>query len=52
MNYDTLAKTKFNRLMFKILKLDRDNLNTREYTNTEMVERIRKMIEEEVKKCY
>ena len=52
MNYDTLAKTKFNRLMLKILKLERDNLNTREYTNTEMVERIRKMIEEEVKKCY
>ena len=49
MNYETLDKTKFNRLMLKILKLERDYLNTREYTNTEMVERIRKMIEEEVK---
>lgn len=43
---------KIKRLKLDILRLERDNLKTREYSNDEMVEKIRKLIEEEVKKCY
>jgi hypothetical protein len=35
-----------------ILKLEQDNLKTREKTNEEMVEAIRKIISDEVKKNY
>lgn len=47
-----IDETKLNRLKFKILKLERDNLKTRECNNPQMVEEIRKMIEEEVRKCF
>lgn len=47
-----LDEKKINRLKFDILHLERENLKTREYTNEEMVDKIRKLIEEEVKKCY
>lgn len=47
-----LDERKINRLKLDILRLERDNLKTREYSNDEMVEKIRKLIEEEVKKCY
>ena len=48
----TLDEKKINRLKLEILKLERENLKTREYTFGEMVDKIRKLIEEEVKKCY
>jgi hypothetical protein len=47
-----LDEKKLNRLKLDILTLERDNLRTRELTNDEMVEKIRKLIEEEVMKCY
>jgi hypothetical protein len=50
--FQPLNETKINRLKLSILQLERDNLNTREYTDDEMVDKIRKLIEEEVKKCY
>ena len=52
MVYKICDESKINRLKLKILMLERDNLKTREYTNDQMVEKIRKMIEEEVKRCY
>ena len=48
----TLDEKKINRLKLEILQLERENLKTREYTFGEMVDKIRKLIEEEVKKCY
>lgn len=50
--FQPLDEKKLNRLKLSILTLERDNLRTRDSTNEEMVEKIRKMIEEEVKKCY
>lgn len=47
-----LEEKKLTRLKLDILMLERDNLRTREFTNEEMIEKIRKMIEEEVMKCY
>lgn len=47
-----LDETKINRLKLHILRLERENLKTREFTNEDMVNKIRKLIEEEVKKCY
>ncbi len=49
---EPLDEKKLNRLKYGILALERDNLKTREKTNEEMIERIRKLIEEEVNKCY
>lgn len=49
---EPLDEKKLNRLKYSILALERDNLKTREKTNEEMIEKIRKLIEEEVNKCY
>ncbi|MGI6162739.1 MAG: hypothetical protein ACOYEQ_02275 [Bacillota bacterium] len=49
---EALDETKLNRLKIRILSLERDNLKTREFGYDDMVNRIRKLIEEEVKKCY
>lgn len=50
--FQPLEEKKINRLKFDILHLERENLRTREFTNDEMIEKVRKLIEEEVKKCY
>lgn len=47
-----IDKAKLNRLKFRILLAERENLKTRAETKSEMIEKIRKMIEEEVNKCY
>ncbi|WP_165418303.1 hypothetical protein [Cohnella kolymensis] len=47
-----IDKKKLDRLKFYILKAERENLRTRQDTNEQMVEKVRKLIEEEVKKCY
>lgn len=44
--------TKLNRIKLSILKLERENLKTRDKTNDEMVENIRRIIMDEVKKNY
>ena len=40
------------RIINKILELEKDNLKTKKYNNDEMVNEIKKIIEEEVNKCY
>lgn len=47
-----INEKKLNRMKFNILKVERENLKTRERTNEEMVETIRKIIQDEVKKNY
>lgn len=49
--YDINEK-KANRLTRKILKLENENLKTKQYSRSEMSDQIIKLIEEEVKKCY
>lgn len=44
-----LDERKINRLKLDILRLERDNLNT---PDPDITDKIRKLIEEEVKKCY
>lgn len=43
---------KLDQMKLKIFKAEHKNLKTREKTNDEMVEYIRKIIKEEVKKNY
>ena len=43
---------KLNRMKVEILKVEQENLKTREKTNDEMVETIRKIISDEIKKNY
>lgn len=43
---------KLNAMKFKILKAEQENLKTREKTNDQMVETIRRVITDEVKKNY
>lgn len=45
-------KTRLDRIKYHLLRLERENLRTRSQTFDDMVEKLRKMIEEEVKKCY
>jgi hypothetical protein len=47
-----LNEKKLNQLKVAILKAEQDNLKTREKPNEEMVDVIRKIIVEEVKKAY
>ena len=49
---ELLDKKRFNRMMVKILKAEQENLKTRERPNDEMVELIRRIIIDEVKKTY
>jgi len=51
-NSDTLQKQVLNSIQYVIVFSENENLRTRSQTFDEMVEKIRKMIEEEVKKCY
>ena len=43
---------KLNAMKFKILKTEQENLKTREKTNDQMVEAIRRIITDEAKKNY
>lgn len=43
---------KLNAMKVKILKVERENLKTREKTNDQMVELIRRIIKDESKKNY
>ena len=49
---DNIEKVKAKRLMKNILELENNNLKTKTYTRSEMSDKIIKMIEEEVRKCY
>jgi hypothetical protein len=42
---------KANKILSKLIVLESDNIRTKKYNDSEMVRKIRKMIEEEVK-CY
>ena len=47
-----LNEKKLNQMKVAILKAEQDNLKTRERPNEEMVDFLRKIIVEEVKKAY
>ena len=47
-----LDEKRLNNMKVIILKLEQENLKTREKTNDEMVEGIRKVISDEIKKNY
>ena len=49
---EEVDKQKVKILIEKILKLEHENLRTKKYNKSEMSEKIKKMIEEEVRKCY
>lgn len=51
-NADRLDKAKAIRMIKNILKLEQENLKTRKYNKDEMIEKIKDIIEEEVRKCY
>jgi len=51
-SYKDLDETKLKRLKYNIFLLERENLRTRELNSDQMVEKIRKLIIEEVDKCY
>lgn len=48
----TLDEKRLNNMKVIILRLEQENLKTREKTNEEMVEAIRKIISDEIKKNY
>ena len=52
LNQDTLKEKKLNQMKVAILKAEQDNLKTREKSNDAMIDTIRKIIVEEVKKTY
>lgn len=45
-------KAKATALMKKILDAEKENLKTKHYNRSQMADHIKKMIEEEVRKCY
>lgn len=47
-----IDKKKVKNLIKKILVLEKENLKTKRYNRDQMSEKIKKMIEEEVRKCY
>jgi len=47
-----LNEKKLNQMKVDILKAEQDNLKTREKSNDAMVDTVRKIIENEVKKVY
>ena len=47
-----INEKKLNAMKFKILKAEQENLKTRERTNDQMVELIRRIITDEAKKNY
>jgi hypothetical protein len=51
-NEKNVNEKKLNAMKFKILKAEQENLKTREKTNDQMVEIIRRIITDEAKKNY
>lgn len=49
---DIVQEKRINAMKFKILKVEQENLKTREKTNEQMVETIRRIINDEAKKNY
>ncbi|WP_176528280.1 hypothetical protein [Priestia megaterium] len=47
-----IDQKKLNQMKLNILRAEQNNLKTREKTNEEMIETIRKIIEDEVRKNY
>jgi hypothetical protein len=47
-----LDKKRLDRIKYNILFAERENLRTRSDNPEQMVEKLRRIIEEEVKKCY
>jgi hypothetical protein len=47
-----IDKTKAIRMIRDILKLEQENLKTKKYNDYDMIDKIRTVIEEEVRKCY
>lgn len=47
-----LDEKKLNRIKFRIFTAERENIKTRAETEGGMVDIIRKIIEDEVRKCY
>lgn len=51
-NQYNVDKKSMGRLVSKIIMLEKRNLNTNRYTQTEIIDQIANMIKEEVNKCY
>jgi len=49
---EEVDKDKAKALLKKILALEQENLKTKHFNNEQMVEKIKKMIEEEIRKCF
>ncbi len=50
-NLEKLDETTEKVITKRILDLERENIRTKRHTNTEMVEKIKRIIQEEVNKC-
>lgn len=46
------SEVKINRMIKDILELEQENLKTKKYDKHKMIDKIRNIIEEEVRKCY
>jgi hypothetical protein len=51
-NEQEVQEKRLNAMKYKILKAEQENLKTREKTNDQMVETIRRIITDEAKKNY
>ena len=51
-NEQAVREKRINAMKYKILKLEQENLKTREKTTDQMVETIRRIINDEAKKNY
>ena len=51
-NEEETKEKRINSMKYKILKLEQENLKTREKTTEQMVETIRRIITDEAKKNY
>ena len=51
-NEKSVNEKRLNAMKYKILKAEQENLRTREKTNEQMVETIRRIITDEAKKNY
>jgi hypothetical protein len=47
-----IDEKRLNRMKLKILGAERENIKTRVESEQDMIEKVKKIIEEEVKKCY
>lgn len=48
---NTVDTSKANRMIKRIIELEKENLRTKRFRDHEMIKKIQKIIEEEVKKC-